>query len=338
MRTPGQVRGRLVGLAALAALAWPGVGPGAAPVPLPPVAASSPSFSAVAAEHRYRIIGKLRLGLFNITRDDVGTARIAWRADGPTSVLTLLVGSDPSRAPRGVNQWGYLREETHRADAGAQVFSLRSLDGDDLGPDAAFGLGNGPLFGASCSAFHALEVNSVQTTVKAKGVTYRMFNQLLETLPAASSWTERRLLRPAGSDAGFLTALQNAMARTDRGGPQARPTITYMYNGTIYDLTVRGSEALGSTRVGARLFDRLTRSDFAIRNRTTGDVTKFGVTHVPAQAGMPLPVQIFYRPNLWLSVELRLDADADVPPDPETDGSVLRRIRSICGSDAELAR
>lgn len=43
-----------------------------------------------------------------------------------------------------------------------------------------------------------------------------------------------------------------------------------------------------------------------------------------------LPVQIFYQPSFWLSVELRLDDGADVPADPATDGSVLTRIRSIC--------
>jgi hypothetical protein len=334
--TPRCVRGRLVSVAALATVAWLGAVPGTSPAP--PLFPSSTTPAPTTAEHRYRIIGKLQLGLFSITRDDVGSARIAWRTDGPTSVLTLLVGSDPSHAPRGVNQWGYLREEVHGADGGAQVFSLRSLDGDGLGPDAAFSLGNGPLFAASCASFHVVDVNNVQTTVRAKGVTYRMFTQLLETLPDASSWKERRVRRPAGSDAGFLTALQNAIDQTDRGGPGARPTVTYVYNGTVYDLTVRWSRLLGSTRVGARLFDRLTLSDFAIRNRTTGDITKFGVTHAPGQAGIPLPVQIFYHPNFWLSVELRLDAGADVPADPEADGSVLTRIRSICGNGGPLTR
>lgn len=334
-----RARRRLAGIVALAATAWLGTAatPALAPAgpPTPHGMAVSPAPS---AEHRYRIIGKLRLGLFSITRDDVGSARIAWRSDGPTSTLTLLVGSDPSRAPRGVNQWGYIREEVHRADAGAQVFSLRSLDGDDLTPDAAFGLGDGPLFGVSCSSFREGDVHNVQTTVKAKGVTYRMFNQLLERLPDTSSWKERRVQRPAGSEPGFLTALQDVIGQANGGRVGSPSTVTYVYNGTVYDLTLRSSRALGATTVGTRLFDRLTRSDLAIRNRTTGDITKFAVTHMPGHGGMPLPVQIFYRPNFWLSVELRLDGDADVPADPEADDAVLARIHAICARGAASTR
>lgn len=324
------------GVAAVAAVAWLGTPPLAPPAP--PAPSSATRTPATAAEHRYRIIGKLRLGLFSITRDDCGSARIAWRSDGPTTVLTLLVGSDPARAPRGVNQWGYLREEVHRTDAGASVFSLRSLDADDIGPDTAFSLGDGPLFGASCSTFRARDIDNVQTTVKASGVTYRMFNQLLDALPSASSWHERRLARPEGSDAGFLTALQNAIAQAEDVSARLHPSVTYMYNGTVYDLTVRGSKPLGATRVGTRVFSQLTRSDIEIRNRTTRDITRFGVTHAPDQQGPPLPVQIFYRPNFWLSIELRLDADADVPADPEADGALLTRIRGICGTGERSTR
>ena len=31
---------------------------------------------------------------------------MTWRSDGTTSALTLLVGSDPLRAPSSLNQWG----------------------------------------------------------------------------------------------------------------------------------------------------------------------------------------------------------------------------------------
>jgi hypothetical protein len=69
-----------------------------------PAADHGGSALATVAEHRYRIIGKLRLALFWVGRDDVGGARMTWRSDGTTSALTLLVGSDPQRAPRGLNQ------------------------------------------------------------------------------------------------------------------------------------------------------------------------------------------------------------------------------------------
>jgi hypothetical protein len=295
--------------------------------------AAVPSVPTPFAEHRYRIVGKLHLGLFSIGRDDVGSGRMTWRSDGATSSLTLLVGSDPQRAPRSLNQWGYLREETRPAD-GAEVFSLRSLDRGEGAPDAGFGVGDGPLFGVSCASFSALDVSVAQTTVNASGVTYRMFNQLLDRVGDSPQWTEKHTHRPAGADAGFLTALQHAISYIGAGSVKSVPPVTYVYNNTIYDLRVRGSQTLGRTVVGTRTFERLSRSEFSIRNRTTGDVTKFGVTHTPDRSGMALPVQIFYQPSFWLSVELRLDDDADVPADPDTDGSALPRIRALCATGA----
>ena len=92
----------------------------------------------------------------------------------------------------------------------------------------------------------------------------------------------------------------------------------------LTDVSIRIGLVDGGPRVG--------ESDFSIRNRTTGDLTKFTVTHAPDPGGMSLPVQIFYQPSFWLSVELRLDDAADVPADPDKDGSVLTRIRAICAS------
>jgi len=124
--------------------------------------------------------------------------------------------------------------------------------------------------------------------------------------------------------AGELTAFQSTL--------KSAPPAVYVYNNAVYDLTVRDSQVLGRTKVGARSFERLIRTEFAIRNRTTGEISRFDVTHVPDGAGSPLPVQIFYQPSFWLRVELRLDETAEVPADPAADGSVLTRIRAICAA------
>jgi hypothetical protein len=293
--------------------------------------------SGIVAEHRYRIMGKLRLALFWLGRDDVGSARLTWRSDGSTSALTLLIGSDPQRAPRNLNQWGYLREEVRSNQA--DVFSLRSLNRDQAAPPAGFGVGDGPRFGVSCSSIEDHDVSSTHTTIDARGVTYRMFDQLLDRIAVSPQWEGRRSQRPVGADAGFLTALQRAirMGMTGSGHPKAFRTlkpVTYIYNNAIYDLMIRSSEPLGRTTVGARTFEELTRTDLSIRNRTTGDVSQFGVTSSSDPAGPSLPVQIFYQPSFWLRVELRLDDDADVPADPAADGSTLTRIRAICANAA----
>ncbi len=70
----------------------------------------------VVAEHRYRIAAKIRpLVLFWIGKDNVGGARIRWRQgeDGLRG-YDALIGSDPARAPRKINRWGFILEEAGR--------------------------------------------------------------------------------------------------------------------------------------------------------------------------------------------------------------------------------
>ena len=286
------------------------------------------------AEHRYRIVGKLRLVLFWASRDDVGSARMTSRADGMTNTLTFLVGSNPQRAPRNLNEWSYLREEVQARQA--NVFVVRSLETEEDGSIAPGAVADAQRFGASCASITDDAVRSVQTKVQARGVTYWMFDRLLDHVAAAPEWTQRHMSRPAGAFAGFLTAMQHVIraGRADALGQGQREPVSYVYNDAVYDLSVRGSDRLGRTRIGTRTFDRLIRTDFTIRNRTTGDVSRFGVTYSPDRTVSALPVQIFYQPNFWLRIELRLDDDANVPVDPALDGSVLTRIRAICAAAA----
>jgi hypothetical protein len=66
----------------------------------------------VVSEHRYRMLAKVRPLLFWISKDDVGGAKVSWRGseDGGFG-LDLLIGSDPRRAPRQINKWGYIAEQ-----------------------------------------------------------------------------------------------------------------------------------------------------------------------------------------------------------------------------------
>ncbi|MBM3770324.1 MAG: hypothetical protein FJW27_03380 [Acidimicrobiia bacterium] len=58
---------------------------------------------------RYRMAGRIRPLLFWFGKDDVGFARITWRsADEGCRAYELLVGTDPNRAPRGLNKWGFI--------------------------------------------------------------------------------------------------------------------------------------------------------------------------------------------------------------------------------------
>lgn len=284
-------------------------------------------------EYRYRIVGKVRLALFWIGRDDVGSARLTWRSHGEGTDVTFLAGSEPDRAPGRLNQWVYLREE-RRAEHGS-AFVLRSVNPDDAGPAAPFPVGAGTQFGASCTAVADARATTAGTTVSAPDATYRMFDRVLEQIASARTWKRRDAPVPPGAAAGFLTALQQALDADAHGAPLASVTATYIYDGRLFDLRVRRRRQLGTASVGGRSFAELVRLDLAVQNRVTGDVTKFSVAYAPAAGS--LPVQILFQPSFWIRIELHLDDNADAPADPASNDAVLARIHAICGRSLRAA-
>jgi hypothetical protein len=191
-------------------------------------------------------------------------------------------------------------------------------------------------FTAGCTSLTGDDVRSVATTASAAGATLQTFDRLLAQLvDSPPEWDAKRATRPAGVEPGFLTALHRVIQNGKGPGDRASATpVSYFYNGTIYDLTVRGIRPLGHVTVGEQTFDQLTRSDLAIRNHKTNEVTRFAVTFVPGNDGECLPIQIFYQPSFWLSVEVVLDESANVPVDPAAEDAALRRIRHICAVNA----
>ncbi|MGE5245715.1 MAG: hypothetical protein ACM3SQ_15945 [Betaproteobacteria bacterium] len=292
------------------------------------------------SEYRYRIIGKIRLLFFWVSRDDVGGARMSSYANGDRSALALLVGSEPGRAPRGLNEWGYMREEVGPRDAA--TFMVRSLsEAPDSPPSAGGRAAPEPRFGAVCADVRESGVRSMMTKFNVgRDVTFRMFDRLLDGIETAPQWKPLRTSPPAGAAPGFLTAMQRLLhvSAADPHPPAAASRVAYFYNDAIYDLELRRTEALGSLVIDERRFERLLRSDLAIRSRQTNDVTKVAVTFDPAGAYAFVPVRIEFQPNWWLRVELRLDEAADVPSDPGADAASLARIRDICSGVARAER
>jgi hypothetical protein len=318
----------LANIAAIVALVPPAFGWGT-PTRLPVRFAASDSRPSSSidqvSERRYRIIGRIRLVLFWVGFDDVGGARMTRRSHDNATTLALLAGSDPQRAPRQVNQWVYLREET-RVDR-AEAFALRTL-GEQAPAQTDVSTGDASLFSASCASINHDRIDSAVTVSTGK-LTYRMFGHALDQVAESTRWQARHLSCPVGAAPGFLSALERVM----RGAP-ASP---FVYNGALYDLNVRRRQSLGRRQVGARTFDSLMRAELAIGSRENGETetTTFSVTYASGSTEIPLPVQIFYQPSFWVSIELRQDDVADVPPDPAESRSTLTRIQAICNVETE---
>jgi hypothetical protein len=77
---------------------------------------------------RYTMSGRIRPLLFWFGRDNIGLARVVWRRDEQGARgYELLVGTDPARAPRSLNRWGYVAEEASGPD-GALLAMMTGAD------------------------------------------------------------------------------------------------------------------------------------------------------------------------------------------------------------------
>jgi hypothetical protein len=264
-------------------------------------------------EHRYRMNARVRPLLFWIRRDNVGSARIAWRrsGDGAARGYELLVGSDPLRAPRRINKWGYLFEEIRpesadlvgfmsRADESSVADAEASLSTEGTGGFAYKGI-RGAVDGRTATAGIArLRVE--------QDLTYRDVDRLLELVTRAPAPT-RAVPFPDGTQPGFLTAVADLIRETLDGEARARARIgsSYIYNGLLYDLSLRAIEPVVDFTNAGRPLGPALRSQFEISNRKTGQKTPFTIVYGSRGDLAGVPLMIVFRPRWWFEAELVLD-------------------------------
>jgi len=293
-------------------------------------------------DHLYRIVGKVRPLFFWVSADDVGGARITWRATNHNRAVSLLIGSEPQRAPREVNEWGYIREDMS-GDA-TTVFGVRTVtDGDS--PDEADlrRAQHGPLaeLGVLCSTVTEFDTDSQTATVYvSRDATYRHVDRVLDVVERNARWKQRHTIRPAGAAPGFLTAL-DLMMRSSAASARATntveefPRLSYVYKDAVYDLIARRVEPLPWLRIRSGVFRNLLRTEISVRSRAIGSVTRFVIVYGTEGPLAAVPVYAQYQPNWWFKVELELDESGDVPVDPAGELSVRRRINALCGSRSQ---
>lgn len=279
----------------------------------------------IVAEHQYRMAGKIRpLLLFWISRDDVGGARATWRR-GPDGAVgyELLIGSDPARAPRGLNRWGYIAEEVRGPDA--RLLGVMKESNEQSLDEAKARLDKEAqeqryVFKAIRAEAGAGEARSEITTIRlARDLTFRDLETLLELVERESAGGGERSVKVAeDTRPGFLVALAELVHRnvaqlgspTRESAPGRAMSVPYIYNGTLCDLTLRESRLLSQTRAGTRTYRNVMRARFEARNRETRKTTEFELFYGTSGPLAEIPVRAFFQPRWWLQIELLLD-DAD---------------------------
>ena len=274
--------------------------------------------STVAVErHHYSVSARVRpLLLFWIRCHDVGDAVVTKRRGSGQSGYTLLIGSDPERAPRRINRWGYIDEEI-RGDE-VRVIGLMT-EADEQSVEEAEARLRQPSHGDRTyqvmqATIHGDHARSVVTPINVpKAYSFRELWAVLDLARQESPQATARDVRiPQGTRPGFLYALadlvhQHVTTVHGPGGIRRGPVVTYVYHGRLYQLRATRAEIMSTLRVGASTYQQIVAADFEIKNTDTGELTRFSMAYGTEGPLAEVPLTATYQPRWWMQVDLALD-------------------------------
>jgi hypothetical protein len=271
--------------------------------------ASAPSASS--ERHHYTITARVRpFVLFWITRSGVGDAVVTRKRAPGEARYTLLIGSDPDRAPLHINRWGYIEEETRGVDA--RLIGLmtesdeESIEQAEANIRAQSARHRFKIIQGSADAEQARSRVSVIATPE--DYTLRHLPIVLDLATRTSQNGTSRVVRlPAGARPGFLSALADAM-RDEPPNP-----ITYVYYGRIYELRRTRAQRIPNVHLGPTSYGPAVAADFVSTSTYDGDQTRFSITYGTQGAFAEVPLRVTYQPRWWMQIELTID-DATAAP------------------------
>jgi len=272
-------------------------------------AASGAVASATFERHHYAIAARVRpLLVFWIARSGVGDAIVTRRLSPGEAEYALLIGSDPDRAPRHINRWGYIKEEIRGAEA--RLVGLMTESDEESIKEAEANLktqaqGDHP-FKIIRATVHGGQAESVVTSIGAPhDYNYRQLQTVLDLALREPPEGKARTIRlPPGTRPGFLAALADAM-RTS-----AAP-IAYVYHGRIYELRQTSARPIPDLRIARASYGRAIAADFTITSQRDGEQTSFSMTYGTEGRFAQVPLIVSYRPRWWMEVNLTLDDAKD---------------------------
>jgi hypothetical protein len=294
------------------------VSAGAAVVTPPAAAAPAPA----AERHHYVMSARVRpLLLFWIGRSNVGDAIVTRDVTPHETRYSLLIGSDPDRAPRRINRWGYI-EERIRGEA-ATVVGLMTESEESSVEEAEANLrreGSGlHTFKVIHAAIDAEQSRSAVTAVGAPAdYSFRQVRAVLALAGDGDTDRKARVVRlPRGTRPGFLSALAeiiHAQAESARAGSvQTGVPLTYVYHGKFFELRGTSVQLKPAVEVNASRHTRAVSAQFAIKSVADGEETRFALSYAVDGSLAEVPLAISYQPRWWMQVNLALADDVDAP-------------------------
>ena len=280
--------------------------------------AMQPSLHAGEVErHHYRITARVRpLVVFWITRDDVGDAVMTRSRAAEQARYSLLIGSDPDRAPFHINRWGYIEEEIRGAES--RLTGLMTQSDEESISQAEANIrsqsgGRHPFKVIQATADREQATSRVRVIAAPEDYTIRQLPAVLDLAQRESAGGTSRVVRlPDGARPGFLAAIADAM----RGGSPS--SIAYVYYGRLYELRRVRSHRIPSFQSGTAAYGPAIAADFVSTCAYDGEQTRFSITYGTQGPFAEVPLRVTYQPRWWMQVELTIDDPID-PPAP-TDG------------------
>jgi hypothetical protein len=271
--------------------------------------------------HRYKMAGRIRPLLFWIGRDDVGIGEIVWRGAEGAVAYELLIGTDAAKAPRGINRWGYILEDSR--PTGTRVLGLMTTSEEATLSDVRKQVDEGQrrgrfkaidariASGAGRSATETIETER-DLTVHDKAV---LVLQVEERLKRA---VPRDTVVPSGVRPGFLMAVAELVSDTvaaRREGPAALRRLkghktSYVWGRNLFDLTLKGVESMPPSAAVPAPNPWPVHAEFEIRSRTTGARYTFELEYGTDGPLTGVPTLIRHQPRWWLQAVLTLDDKA----------------------------
>lgn len=268
--------------------------------------------------HHYTVGARVRPLLFWIGKDDVGDAVLAKKRDAGMVRYALLIGSDPARAPRGINRWGYMSEEIRAGEA--TLVGLMTESDEESVDEAEANLRKQPgdrTFNIIRASISDGKARSVVTAVPAPSTyTFRNVATVLGLANRTGTDGRTRVARlPVGARPGFLAALSDLihLQATDwRASSLIHPTepIVYVYHGKLYHLRITKAHAVNQ---------HVIASQFQVVSDKDGETTDFAMTYALDGPLAETPLTATYRPRWWIEIRLTLDDSKPGPVVPESE-------------------
>ena len=280
----------------------------------PPAAGeSSPFFK----EYRYRMSAAIRPLLFWIGDGDVGAARIIWRQDGDGyRGYEFLLGSDPTRAPRKINRWGWVSEQMHEGGA-TQMGLMRKTDEDSMEEARAqVGFEGEYVFKMIQTEIADGEARAENTVWLVKDdYTYHELGEVLRLVgePPPSPPKINEATMPPGTHPGFLFAVADLVDEAVTAATQdprqllRKVTTHFNFNAVAYELRLRKTKWEESKEYGSRRYENLVRIDFESYNPTLDTTERFTLACGTEGEWKGVPVYVKYQPKWWFKAEGILD-------------------------------